>query len=418
MPCPSSLSFKLEEPILVGHSDGASIALIHAGAGHAVRGVVAMAPHVFIEPVCLSSIREATEAFENTDLAQKLGRYHRDARKTFYGWADVWLDPDFKGWDIRADYLPGRALAGARDPGARRRVRHDGAARRDRAPRERPVRAPQARELRACSLQGPARDGANGNEAIHPPDSCVKNDATVIGLISFAHGMSHFYQLLLAPLFPFIKDELGVSYAALGFLVALFYTLSGCSSRSPGSWWTATARAACCWAGVSFFVASTLVMGFSTNYAMLALGAALGGIGNSVFHPADFAILNARVSSARLGYAFSAHGVVGYVGYAVAPMFSVAIGAAFGWQAALLAGAALGVALLALLLFNSRHLEIEAQPRKASIKTEASVLFSAPVVLCFVYFTVFAAGLAGLQSFGVSAMVEQYRIAATAPRAR
>jgi MFS family permease len=147
---------------------------------------------------------------------------------------------------------------------------------------------------------------------------------------------------------------------------------------------------------------------------MLALGAALGGIGNSVFHPADFAILNARVSSARLGYAFSAHGVVGYVGYAVAPVFSVAIGAALGWQAALLAGAVLGVGLLALLHFNSRYLEIQAQPRKkASIKTEAGVLFAAPVVLCFVYFTVFAAGLAGLQSFGVSAMVEQFRIAAT-----
>jgi pimeloyl-ACP methyl ester carboxylesterase len=97
----------LENPILVGHSDGASIALIHAGAGHAVRGVVAMAPHVFIEPVCLSSIEKASETFEKTDLAQKLGRYHRDARKTFYGWADVWLDPEFKGWDIRDDYLAG-----------------------------------------------------------------------------------------------------------------------------------------------------------------------------------------------------------------------------------------------------------------------------------------------------------------------
>jgi pimeloyl-ACP methyl ester carboxylesterase len=100
-------SLKVEKPILVGHSDGASIALIYAGAGHAVRGVVAMAPHVFIEPICISSIRKATETFESTDLAQKLGRYHRDARKTFYGWADVWLDPQFERWDIRADYLPG-----------------------------------------------------------------------------------------------------------------------------------------------------------------------------------------------------------------------------------------------------------------------------------------------------------------------
>ncbi|MGQ0653347.1 MAG: alpha/beta fold hydrolase [Betaproteobacteria bacterium] len=96
---------KIENPWLVGHSDGASIALIYAGADHAVRGVVAMAPHVFIEPECLASISRISIPFENDDLAQKLGRYHRDPRKTFYGWADVWLDPQFKGWDIREDYL-------------------------------------------------------------------------------------------------------------------------------------------------------------------------------------------------------------------------------------------------------------------------------------------------------------------------
>jgi pimeloyl-ACP methyl ester carboxylesterase len=104
---PALLSaLEIQEPILVGHSDGASIALIHAGAGHEVRGVVAMAPHVFIEPVCITSIQQAKSTFESTDLPQRLGRYHRDVRKTFYGWADVWLDPEFKGWDIRADYLP------------------------------------------------------------------------------------------------------------------------------------------------------------------------------------------------------------------------------------------------------------------------------------------------------------------------
>ena len=100
-------SLRIRNPILVGHSDGASISLIHAGAGHEVRAVVAMAPHVFIEPVCLSSIEKAAQTFETTDLPARLGKYHRDARKTFYGWADVWLDPDFTGWDIRADYLPG-----------------------------------------------------------------------------------------------------------------------------------------------------------------------------------------------------------------------------------------------------------------------------------------------------------------------
>ncbi len=99
-------SLNVENPVLVGHSDGASIALIYAGAGHKVRKVVAMAPHVFIEPLCLGSIRKAAEAFEKSDFGEKLGRYHRDARKTFYGWADVWLDPQFEGWDIREDYLP------------------------------------------------------------------------------------------------------------------------------------------------------------------------------------------------------------------------------------------------------------------------------------------------------------------------
>lgn len=100
-------SLKIENPVLVGHSDGASIALIYAGAGHSVRGVAAMAPHVFIEPVCISSIKEAASKFETTDLPQRLGKYHRDARKTFYGWADVWRDPDFERWDIRDEYLPG-----------------------------------------------------------------------------------------------------------------------------------------------------------------------------------------------------------------------------------------------------------------------------------------------------------------------
>ena len=241
----------------------------------------------------------------------------------------------------------------------------------------------------------------------------MRNDATVIGLISFAHGMSHFYQLLLAPLFPFIKEELGVSYAALGFLVALFYALSALLQPLAGFVVDRYGARRVLLGGVAFFVAGIAVQAFAANYAMLALGAALGGIGNSVFHPADFAILNARVSTARLGYAFSAHGVVGYLGYAVAPVFSVSIGAAFGWQAALLAGAVLGIGLLVLLLANSKHLAIETRPRKSSIRSDARVLFATPVVLCFVYFMVFAAGLAGLQSFGVSALVEQYRVAAT-----
>lgn len=97
---------ELERPVLVGHSDGASIALIYAGAGHPVRAVAVMAPHVFVEPICVESIRKASEAFATSDLPQKLGKYHRDPAKTFHLWADAWLDAAFPGWNIE-EYLPG-----------------------------------------------------------------------------------------------------------------------------------------------------------------------------------------------------------------------------------------------------------------------------------------------------------------------
>ncbi|MGD9952159.1 MAG: alpha/beta fold hydrolase [Burkholderiales bacterium] len=96
----------LERPLLVGHSDGASIALIHAGAGHAVHALALMAPHVYVEPICVESIRKAAQTFDATDLAQKLGKYHRDPAKTFHLWADAWLDPAFLDWSIE-EYLPG-----------------------------------------------------------------------------------------------------------------------------------------------------------------------------------------------------------------------------------------------------------------------------------------------------------------------
>jgi pimeloyl-ACP methyl ester carboxylesterase len=95
----------VREPVLIGHSDGGSIAIIYAGAGNPVRGLVLMAPHVFGEEWGLRSIAEAKVAFETSDLPQKLGRHHIDAAKTFWGWNDVWLLPEFRSWNIE-EYLP------------------------------------------------------------------------------------------------------------------------------------------------------------------------------------------------------------------------------------------------------------------------------------------------------------------------
>ena len=97
----------LDTPILIGHSDGASIALIHAGSGcWPVRALILEAPHVFVEEVTVASIAEAKTAYATTDLRQRLGRYHDDPDSAFRGWNDIWLAPAFRAWNIE-DALPG-----------------------------------------------------------------------------------------------------------------------------------------------------------------------------------------------------------------------------------------------------------------------------------------------------------------------
>jgi pimeloyl-ACP methyl ester carboxylesterase len=97
-------NLKIENPVLVGHSDGASIALIYAGT-YPVRGVAVLAPHVFVEENGMASIKALHDTFETSGLRAGLGKYHRDARKTFHLWADAWLDPVFRQWNIE-EYLP------------------------------------------------------------------------------------------------------------------------------------------------------------------------------------------------------------------------------------------------------------------------------------------------------------------------
>ena len=95
------LRLELEDPILVGHSDGASIALIYA-AEHPVSAIVAMAPHVFVEDVCVAEIARVRERYVADDLREKMAAHHHDVDAAFFGWCDVWLDPEFRRWDIRA----------------------------------------------------------------------------------------------------------------------------------------------------------------------------------------------------------------------------------------------------------------------------------------------------------------------------
>ncbi len=241
------------------------------------------------------------------------------------------------------------------------------------------------------------------------------SDALVISLVALAHGISHFFQIIVAPLFPLIKEELGVSYAALGFSMALFYTLSAVFQPVTGFVVDRFGARGVLLGGVGLLAVGTFVAGISESYLLLVLGMAMAGIGNSVFHPSDFSILNARVSAPRLGYAYSAHGVAGSLGYAAAPIFSGGLGALFGWHAALICAAGVGLAVFLLLLFQSPRLSVQTEKASggtAAFMQDVRVLFVAPVMLCFLYFAVYAAGLVGLQSFSVTAMTVQYGVTA------
>jgi len=99
-------ALRIEQPILLGHSDGGSIALIYAGGtGRPLCGVIAMAPHVMVEPVSVSNIEQAKVAYQSTDLPRRLARYHDDVDSAFWGWNDIWLHPEFRNWNIE-EYLP------------------------------------------------------------------------------------------------------------------------------------------------------------------------------------------------------------------------------------------------------------------------------------------------------------------------
>ena len=113
------MQLAIDVPILVGHSDGGSIALIYA-ANHPAAGVVLMAPHVFVEEMTVDAIRGTREAYETSDLRSRMARHHADPDAAFWGWCDVWLDPEFKTWNLDTEAArltaPTLLVQGADDP--------------------------------------------------------------------------------------------------------------------------------------------------------------------------------------------------------------------------------------------------------------------------------------------------------------
>jgi MFS family permease len=237
----------------------------------------------------------------------------------------------------------------------------------------------------------------------------LRRDATVIGLVGLAHGLSHFFQIATAVLFPLIKDDLGVTYTALGATVGLYYTVSGVCQTLAGFAVDRYGARRVLFTGLALAVSGAALAGLAQNYPMLLAAAVVGGLGNSVFHPVDFSILNARVAKSRLGYAFSWHGIAGYLGFAAAPAYGVAMATAFDWRAALLGAAAIGAVVIALLA--SQGGVLPAAPVRAHAGAPgARALAQASVLLCFAYFVMLGVAFIAIQSFGISAMVSLYGV--------
>ena len=255
--------------------------------------------------------------------------------------------------------------------------------------------------------------------AVLPLDSTpFRRDAQVIGLVGVAHGTSHFFHLILAPLFPWLKDAFGLSYAELGFLMTVFFIVSGIGQFLAGFLVDRYGALQVLFGGMALLGLSALGLAASETYASLLLFSGVAGLGNSIFHPSDFTILNRRVSQPRLAHAFSWHGISGSIGWAAAPPVMAGLAAIYSWHIALLFGAVLAFGVLTLLVVNRKRLdtrEIEAAVKKASKHEGAASnvdFMKLPAIwMCFAFFAFTAMALGVIQSFTPAALHASYGVA-------
>jgi MFS family permease len=262
--------------------------------------------------------------------------------------------------------------------------------------------------------------------ATHPaaepaPRTALARDVHTISVVSIAHGGSHFCQLVVPPLFPFIAPAFGLSNTQMGLLMSVFFVVSASGQALAGFIVDRHGADRVLFGGLVLLALAALGLGASPNYATLLVFMGVAGLGNCVFHPVDFSILNARVHNTRLGHAYAAHGISGSLGWAAAPVFVVGIAALSSWRTALFAVAAAVLALLVFVLWQRDSLRM---PRAAPQAVEhggpsaaharggdAMAFLRLPAVwACFGFFFVFSAALGGIQSFAPAAAARMHGI--------
>ncbi len=243
------------------------------------------------------------------------------------------------------------------------------------------------------------------------PATSLRQDATVISLVGFAHGTSHFFHFMIPPLFPWLMAEFGLTFTQVGLAMTVFFIVSSTGQALAGFVVDRFGALRVLVGGITLLSLSGLVLASAQSFAMLLAAAMVAGLGNSVFHPADFTLLNRRVSTHRLGHAFSVHGLSGNLGWAASPVLMIAVAGHWGWRASGVAACLVGLAAGAFLLAN-RGLLDDARAAVVEPRKERGGVFAflgVPVVwMCFVFFffTVMAFGV--LQNFAAPIFEKSY----------
>ncbi len=241
----------------------------------------------------------------------------------------------------------------------------------------------------------------------------LRQDAGIIGLVGLAHMASHFSQLLLAPLFPWLKDEFSVSYAELGLLMTIFFVVSCAVQALSGFVVDRFGPRPILFAGLALLGAAALGYSVSTSYWMLAAFSALAGVGNGVFHPVNYTLINRKVSGPRLGHAYSVHGITGSLGWALAPALLVSLTFAWSWRVALAVAGVLIFAVLVLMVLNRARLtlKVQAPVRGASAADSSLGFLKIPAVwMCFAFFFWYAIVLSVIQAFAPEAARQLHQV--------
>lgn len=250
-----------------------------------------------------------------------------------------------------------------------------------------------------------------------PSSPALRQDAEVIGLVGLAHGTSHFFHLMLPPLFPWLMRDFALSYTEAGLLMTVFFVVSGIGQALAGFVVDRTGARPVLFFGITLLAVSGILLGLSHSYPMLVLTAAVAGIGNSIFHPADFTLLNHRVAPPRLGHAFSIHGLSGNLGWASAPVFMAGIASVADWHIAGFAAAGVGATVLLILWWRREALAdvapvVVARPESATAPATSQLGFlqSGAVWLCFGFFFLTTAAFGILQNYAPAILGEVYGV--------